>query len=154
MYQATVKFKKSAYVLLGIVALVFSAPTLAADTPTSITGATVVSATRAKALQDEGATMIDARVANEFVEQHIKGAINIPYKEKSDKSVDFDASKDKFNTSKLPANKSAEIVIYCNGPECWKSFKASTAAVKAGYVRINWLRGGIPEWKAKDLPVE
>jgi len=154
MYQTTVKFKNSVYFLLGIMAFAISAPTLAADTPASISGATVVTAVRAKALQDQGAIMVDARVANEYVEQHIKGAINIPYKEKSDKSVNFDASKDKFNTSKLPANKSAEIVIYCNGPECWKSFKASTAAVKAGYVRINWLRGGMPEWKEKELPVE
>jgi rhodanese-related sulfurtransferase len=68
--------------------------------------------------------------------------------------VDFDASQDSIDLSKLPADKKTAILIYCNGPECWKSYKASTAAIKAGYKTVYWYRLGIPEWKAKGYPTE
>lgn len=127
---------------------------LAADTPTSLSGAEVVDAAKAKSLMDGGAKMIDTRVANEYAEAHIKGAVNIPYKEKSAKSADFDAGQDSFDVSKLPADKNAAIIMQCNGAECWKSYKGSSAAIKAGHKKVYWFRGGIPEWKAKGLPVE
>ena len=45
-------------------------------------------------------------------------------------------------------------MFFCNGPECWKSYKASRAAVAAGYPKVYWFRGGMPEWREKRLPVE
>jgi len=126
----------------------------AGDTPATLTGAKMATAEDVSKLLAAGVPMIDARVASEYAEGHIKGAINVPYREKSAKSVDFDASKDDFNLAKLPPNKSADIVIYCNGPECWKSYKASTAAIKAGYTSVHWYRSGFPDWKAKGLPSE
>jgi rhodanese-related sulfurtransferase len=125
-----------------------------ADTPDSLNGTTVVDAAKAKSLIDSGVMAIDARVANEYAESHIKGAINIPYKEKSAKAVNFDVKEDSFDIKKFPANMNTPVVIYCNGPECWKSYKASTAAVKAGYKTVYWFRGGLPEWKAKGYPTE
>jgi len=125
-----------------------------ADTPEKLKGTTVVDATKAKSLSDSGVLVIDSRVANEYAESHIKGAISVPYKEKSAKSEDFDASQDSFDLSKLPTDKSTPILIYCNGAECWKSFKSSTAAVKAGYKTVYWFRLGIPAWKAKGYPTE
>jgi rhodanese-related sulfurtransferase len=155
MTQNIVKFRKSIYGYLGIIALVLPALAVAGPhTPETISGATLVTAERAKTLMDHGALMIDARVANEYVEQHIKGASNIPYKEKSDKSVNFNANKDRFDISKLPADKSTEIIFYCNGSECWKSFKATTVSAKAGYKKLYWMRDGIPAWKSKGFPVE
>ena len=126
----------------------------AGDVPSTLAGVKVVSAEEAKKLQDAGVPMIDTRVAAEYAEKTVKGAKNVPYKEKSAKDVDFDASKDDFDLSKLPADKSAPLVFFCNGPECWKSYKASVAAKKAGYSKINWLRGGFPEWSAKSLPTQ
>lgn len=149
------QFSKSALLSLFAAAAFASAGTaLAADTPTSLSGAEVVDAAKAKSLMDGGAKMIDTRVANEYAEAHIKGAVNIPYKEKSAKSADFDASQDSFDVSKLPADKNAAIITQCNGAECWKSYKGATAAIKAGHKKVYWFRGGIPEWKAKGLPVE
>ena len=124
------------------------------DTPASLEGATVVTADQAKELQAKGATMVDARVANEYADAHIKGAINIPYKEKSGKSADFDASQDSWDMSKLPHDKNANIILSCNGPECWKSYKSAKMAVKAGYKHVYWFRGGYPEWKSKGFPTE
>ncbi|MDO8705351.1 MAG: rhodanese-like domain-containing protein [Sulfuricaulis sp.] len=84
----------------------------------------------------------------------LKGAQNIPYKEKSAKSVDYNAKVDSFDVARLPADKSKAVIFYCNAGECWKSYKAAKAAIKAGYTNAHWLRGGIPEWKAKGYPVE
>ena len=75
-------------------------------------------------------------------------------REKSEKSVNFDAAQDEFNLAKLPADKASAVVIYCNGPECWKSFKASSAAIKGGYTNVLWYREGFPNWKSKGLSSE
>ena len=131
-----------------------STPSFAAETPTSIPGVTVITAEVAKKMQDSGAPMIDARVPAEFAEKTIKGAKNVPYKEKSEKAIDYDASKDSFDLSKLPADKAKPIVFFCNGPECWKSYKAATTAKNAGYSKVYLMRGGFPEWSSKGLPTE
>jgi rhodanese-related sulfurtransferase len=126
----------------------------AADTPPMLAGATVASAEDVVAAQAAGVPVIDTRVASEYADGHIKGAINVPYREKSEKDVAFDASKDEFNLGRLPKNKAAPVVLYCNGPECWKSFKASAVAIKGGFTKILWFRGGFPNWKSKGLPIE
>lgn len=126
----------------------------AADTPPNLPGAKLVAADDVKRLADSGATVVDARVASEFSDAHIKGAISIPYREKSAKSVDFDPHEDSFNLTKLPSDKAAAIVFYCNGPDCWKSFKACTVAMKGGYTNVYWYRAGFPDWKSKGLAVE
>jgi rhodanese-related sulfurtransferase len=126
----------------------------AIDVPFSLAGAKLVTAEDVAKAQSAGALILDSRVAAEFADGHIKGAINIPYREKSEKNVNFDATQDEFNLSKLPPDKATPIVIYCNGPECWKSFKASAAAIKAGYTNILWYREGFPNWKSQARPIE
>lgn len=126
----------------------------AVETPTSLEGATTVTAEQVKQMMDKGVPVIDARTATEFAEGHVKGATLVTYKEKSEKKVGFDASNDKFDLSKLPADKNAPVVLYCNAGDCWKSFKAGTMAVKAGHTKVQWMRGGFPEWKSKGYPVE
>jgi rhodanese-related sulfurtransferase len=140
--------------LLILAALVWTPIASAAETPASLAGTTVVTAEEAKAMADKGVLIVDTRVAHEYVELHIKGAVSIPYKEKSAKAVNFDARLDHFDLSKLPADKTAPVIFYCNAGECWKSYKAGKTAVKAGYTKVYWLRGGIPEWKAKGFPVQ
>jgi rhodanese-related sulfurtransferase len=126
----------------------------ASETPTTLDGATVIDAGKAKSLIESGVPLFDVRVANEYAEAHIKGAKSVPYKEKSVKAVNFDPTMDSFDLTKLPANKMGPLVFSCNGPECWKSYKASVVSLKAGYKKIYWLRGGFPEWKAKGFPIE
>ena len=103
---------------------------------------------------EAGVPVIDTRVGNEYADAHIKGAKNVPYKEKSAKDAAFDAKDDHFELAKLPANKGAPVIFYCNGPECWKSYKASKMASQAGWTHVQWLRGGYPEWKSRGYPVE
>jgi len=126
----------------------------AAETPASLAGVKNVGAEEVKKLLDGGVPVIDTRVAAEYAEKTIKGAISVPYKEKSAKDASFDASQDQFDLAKLPANKSAPLVFFCNSGECWKSYKASVVALKAGYTKINWFRGGFPEWSGKGLPTQ
>ena len=126
----------------------------AGDTPAELSGAKLVGAEEVVKAQSAGAMIIDSRVASEYAEGHIKGAVNVPYREKSEKAVNFDAAQDEFNLAKLPADKAAAVVVYCNGPECWKSFKGSTVAMKGGYTNVLWYREGFPQWKSKGLPSE
>lgn len=126
----------------------------AADVPPTLAGVTVVTAAQAKKMIDAGVPVVDTRVGNEYADAHIRGAKNVPYKEKSARDVAFDAKQDQFDVAKLPADKGAPVILYCNGPECWKSYKASKVASEAGWKKVQWLRGGFPEWKSSGYPIE
>jgi rhodanese-related sulfurtransferase len=124
------------------------------DTPLSLEGAEVVNAKQVLDLRTSGVPIIDARVAAEYEEAHIPKAISVPYAEKSEKSSNFNPQQDRFDLSMLPANKNAGIVFYCNAGACWKGYKAAVVAVNAEYKKVYWFRGGLPEWKSKNYPVE
>lgn len=127
---------------------------IAVDSPSAIPGATIVTAEEAKAAIDKGAPVFDLRTPTEFAEGSVKGAVHVPYKEKSEKVPAFDASKDSFDLSKLPADRAAPVVFYCAGLGCWKSYKGATVAIKAGFKKILVMRGGWPEWKGKGYPIQ
>ncbi len=123
-------------------------------TPETIQGVTVVDDAWVKE-NLERYQVFDVRKKAEFIEGHLPGASWNHYREKSAKSPDFDETEDTFDLSKFPSDKSARIIVYCNGPRCWKSYKASVLLVRAGYTNIHWYRnGGFPGWKAKGYPVE
>jgi len=123
------------------------------DTPLNIEGGEVVSAKQALELASNGVPIIDARVAAEYEEAHIANAISVPYAEKSKKETNFNPASDHFDLTRLPANKNAGLVFYCNAGSCWKGYKAAVVAINAGYKKVYWLRGGIPEWQEKNYPV-
>lgn len=122
--------------------------------PQTLEGTTVISAEECKKLMADGAKAFDVRNALEYGEGHLPGAVSAVYKEKSEKNVHFDAGLDHFDLKKLPSDTSVPIIIYCNGDTCWKSFKASSVAVRAGYQKVYWFRGGLPEWKEKGFIIE
>ena len=68
---------------------------------------------------------------------HLPGAINIV-------EPLFDKQ-----ASKLPADKSKEIIFYCQGPACELSHASAYKAEKLGYTNIKVYQGGIPDWEAK-----
>jgi rhodanese-related sulfurtransferase len=123
-------------------------------TPTSLPGAKIISAAEAKMLIAKGLPVYDVRVEEEYETAHVPGAISIPYKEGSAKEVGFDQGDDKFALYKLPKDKHAPLIMYCDGTICWKSYKSATMAIQAGWTNIYWFRGGFPEWKGAGLPVE
>jgi rhodanese-related sulfurtransferase len=143
--------KTAVAVVIGIAAAL---PVAASENPASLAGVKTIGADEAKRMLDAGVPVIDTRVAAEYAEKTIKGAKSVPYKEKSAKEPGFDPSQDQFDLSKLPTDKAAPLVLFCNSGECWKSYKASVVAVKAGYSKVHWFRGGFPEWSAKGLPTQ
>jgi len=115
-------------------------------TPKALPGATVVDHDTVKTLVGAGAVLVDTRIESEYKDKHIPGALWLPYGEKSLKDVAFDARLDSFpGLARL--DRERDIVFQCNGPECWKSYKASRAAIAAGYKHVYWFRGGMPEWE-------
>jgi len=148
------KITFSRLLVTGLLSLGFVAPAAASMTPDKLDGVTVVSAEQARDLAAKGAVLVDTRTANEFSEKTAKGAILVPYREKSAKDVGFDKGEDKFDLAKLPADKNAPVIFFCNSGTCWKSYKASVYARDAGYKQVNWFRGGMPEWTAKGLPTQ
>lgn len=137
----------------GSLAFVSSHVLAAEETPSAIPGGTFVTVDQAKAQFDKGALFVDARVAAEYAESHIKGALNVPFKEQFPK-VAKTGPEDKIDLAKLPGDKNKMMVFYCNGSPCWKGYKAADQAIKAGYKKVFWFRDGMPAWAGKGLPTE
>lgn len=123
-------------------------------TPESLAGVKLVNAEQTQQALGRGAVAFDVRVAAECTEKTIKGATCHTYREKSSKVADFDKSQDQFDLGKLPADKNAAVIFFCNSGDCWRSYKAAVVARDAGFKNIHWFRGGMPEWTGKGLPTQ
>lgn len=140
----------SSGVLLALATAVSAADKPA--TPTAASGFAVIAAEEANALIGK-ASFFDMRSAINYGKGHIRTAKALPYGEKSAYTPEFDPSVDRFDMSKLPADKGALIVFYSDGPKGWKSYKAATLTSKAGYKNVKWMREGTAGWQAKGLPL-
>lgn len=123
-------------------------------TPTSLPGAKIISASEAQDLIAKGIPLYDVRDEEEYNKGHVPGARSVPYKEGSAKEVGFDPGDDQFALNRLPKDKNAPLMMYCDGTICWKSYKSATLAIQNGWKNVYWFRGGFPEWKEAGLPVE
>jgi len=122
-------------------------------TPSQLPGVKMVTASEVVALNQKGVPIIDVRLAKEYHEKHIRGALSIPYGEKSLKDVAFDPALDDWaGPDKL--DKTKPVIFHCNGAECWKSYKAAKVAISKGFTTVYWFRGGFPEWESSGLAVE
>jgi rhodanese-related sulfurtransferase len=131
-----------AFMLLVLAAITFAPASVQAD---HRAGVSLIDAEQLKRWIDSGKqmTLVDARVAAEYKAGHIPTAMNIV------------ATAMEKEHGRLPSNKNAVLVFYCNGwPECKKSHDASAKAVEWGYQNVFWLREGIPAWQAKGYPLE
>lgn len=137
----------------AIFALVPFAAQAVEETPMAIPGGTFVSVEQAKERFDKGAVFVDARVAAEYAEKHVKGAVNVVYKETYPRVAQTDPA-DTFDVAKLPPDKAKALVFYCNGSPCWKGYKGAEVAIKSGYKQVYWFRDGLPAWVTKSYPVE
>lgn len=124
-------------------------------TPATLKGAKVIDAAEAAAIADKGDTAIfDMRRALNFEKGHLKGSVSLPYDQKSEKTEKFDASKDKYDLSALPKDKAKAVMFYSDGPTGWKSYKMAAIAVKEGYKKVLWFRGGTAEWTQKGFKLD
>jgi rhodanese-related sulfurtransferase len=123
-------------------------------TPTTLPGARIISASEAKALIAKGVPVYDVRDEEEYQIAHIPGSRSVPYREASAKEVGFDPGDDQFALNRLPRDKNAPLVMYCDGTICWKSYKSASLAIQNGWKNIYWFRGGFPEWKDAGFTIE
>ena len=122
-------------------------------TPAQLPGAKVVTAEEVSALARSGVAIVDVRTVKEYGEKRIGGAVSMPYGEKSVKDIAFDPKADEFA---LPdaMDRAKPVIFHCNGPECWKSYKAAQVALSRGFKTVYWFRGGMPEWEHNGLAVD
>ena len=99
-----------------------------------------------KILAEKSATVFDARPAMEYSMSHIPGAVNVSAKPGVPISQYVS---DVVEVGRVVGNnKSAPIVLYCNGPFCGKSKRLSQELLAAGYTDVRRYQLGIPTWRA------
>ncbi len=97
---------------------------------------------RAYQLYKQGVKFIDARMPEEFIEGHIKGAINIPFDgDETYRDLLKEISKDEI------------IVTYCSGTECDLSILLGEELFEKGYRKVYIFFGGWNEWLKKGYPI-
>lgn len=84
------------------------------------------------------ATLLDVRPPEEYQAGHIPGAVSLPLSELERRLAE------------LP--KDREIVAYCRGPYCVLAVEAVTRLRARGFRALR-LEDGIPDWRARGLPV-
>lgn len=94
----------------------------------------VITAEEAKARMDSGdkVVVVDVRTPEEYKEEHIKGAINVPEQVIADEK-----------TEEYLPDKDAEILVYCKSGN--RSATATARLVKQGYTNVKDF-GGIEDW--------
>jgi rhodanese-related sulfurtransferase len=111
--------------------------------PETISGATTVDVVKAKALFDKGVIFLDIRKDKDWAAGRVPDAIHIELKKKLN-----------ADSMSKQIKKDQQVVIYCNGPKCMRSSKASAKAVGWGFTKVFYFRDGFPAWKAAGYPVE
>lgn len=121
-------------------------------TPTSLPGAKVISAAEAKALIAQGVPVYDVRVEDEYKNAHVPSAVSA-LQGRQCQGSGLRPGDDQFALNKLPKDKNAPFIMYCDGTICWKSYKSAVMAIEAGWKDVYWFRGGFPEWKGAGMPI-
>jgi rhodanese-related sulfurtransferase len=95
-------------------------------------------------LKENSATVFDPRSFKEYAIDHIPGAINIaPKNTGSGAHYSVIAEIGRM----VKNNKTAPIVLYCNGPVCGKSRRVANKLLAAGYTNVRRYQLGIPIWR-------
>ena len=141
---------------IGIIAVTGTRGGAAAQTVASILQATLMEANQQtpeitteefrKILVDGSATVFDARPFKEYAVSHVPGALNVSAKPGVPMSL-YVSDVAEIGR-RLGGNKSAPIVLYCNGPFCGKSKRLAEELLAAGFTNIRRYQLGIPVWRA------
>lgn len=94
-------------------------------------------------LYQNNALFLDARNQMDFLNAHIKGAINLPYDS-------FDEFKNILNN----ISNDEPVVTYCGGDDCDLSIMLGEELHKMGYKKVYIFFGGWNEWLKAGYPVE
>lgn len=97
-------------------------------------------------LATKSALVLDARPFHEFAVSHLPGARNVAAKPGVPMSLYVSDVAEIGRIVK--GDKSAPIVLYCNGPFCGKSKRLSDELLGAGFTNVRRYQLGIPVWRA------
>lgn len=87
----------------------------------------------AKAMLEDGATIVDVRTKREYDEGHIPGSLNIPVGSANP-------------TAKLPSDKNSHIIVYCRSGARASSYEKTISG--EGYTNLYHL-GSLSKWKGE-----
>ncbi|MCK4502399.1 MAG: hypothetical protein KAU22_05140 [Desulfuromonadales bacterium] len=90
-----------------------------------------------------GAVLVDARSASAYRQEHLSGAVSLPFAEVESKLDNFKQQVDLKRT----------LIAYCSGYGCPDSFDLGVVLLQAGYAEVLVYEGGVPEWRAAGLPL-
>ena len=97
-------------------------------------------------LAARSALVLDARPHLEFAISHVPGAVNVAAKPGVSASMYVS---DVAQVGRLvKGDKTAPIVLYCNGPHCGKSRRLADELLAAGHSSVRRYQIGIPVWRA------
>ena len=96
-------------------------------------------------LRDGSSVVFDSRPQLEYATSHIPGALNVSAK--PDVPISVYVS-DVAEIGRLVPDRSAAIVLYCNGPYCGKSKRLSEELLEASYTNVRRYQLGAPTWRA------
>ncbi|HEY0633942.1 MAG TPA: rhodanese-like domain-containing protein [Gammaproteobacteria bacterium] len=133
--------------LILLFTLMLAAFTARADkpiAPEAVAGTTQVTAEQLVGMikSTPELVIIDARHHDEYLRGHIEGALSM-----------LDTEMTAARLAQQVRDKETPLLFYCNGERCLRSANAAHKAVKWGYRRVFWLRGGWQEWTSKALPI-
>jgi len=84
-------------------------------------------------------TVLDVRPLEEYRAGHIPGALSVPLDELDRRMAELSPDR--------------EVVAYCRGPYCVLAIDAVARLQQHGYRAIR-LEDGVPDWRARGLPIE
>ena len=113
------------------------------DMPDMIEGTTKVFAEDVLKLAEtiDDLLIVDARIEIDRKQGFIEGSISLPDVNTNCKSL-----------AKIIPTKTTPVLLYCNGVKCGRSAVSAKIALKCGYSKLYWFRGGFEEWKNKGFP--
>ncbi len=97
-------------------------------------------------LNDRTATVFDARPHLEWAISHVPGAFNVAPKPGVPMSQYVSDVNEVLRA--VNGDKTASIVLYCNGPFCGKSKRLGEELVAAGFTNVRRYQLGAPTWRA------
>ena len=98
-----------------------------------------------KILLEKTAIVFDARPFKEYAISHIPGAVNVAAK--AGQPISLYVSDVAEIGRVVKGDKTAPIVLYCNGPFCGKSKRLASELMEAGYTNVRRYQLGIPVWR-------
>lgn len=99
-----------------------------------------------KILTDRTAALFDTRPFREFAVSHIPGARNLSAKPGVPLSQYVSDAAELGRA--VGGDKSAAVVLYCNGPFCGKSKRLAEELLALGHTNVRRYQLGIPVWRA------